>query len=59
MSDNRDSKKKLLMSFPIVIVCLIIYLILGFCCNLWYLGWIVFLIIPVYYWTVNYIYRDK
>ncbi len=36
-----------LLFFPFL--CLIVFLVLGFTMNLWHPGWIVFVIIPVYY----------
>jgi len=40
-------EKITLLIFPIL--CLVVFLVLGFTMNLWHPGWIIFLIIPVYY----------
>ncbi len=37
--------------YPTIIVT--VYLIAGFCYNLWHPAWIIFLTIPIYYWVVN------
>ena len=34
-------------SYPVL--CALIYLLIGFLCNLWHPGWLVFLTIPIYY----------
>ena len=39
--------------FPIHLVCTAAYLYLGFIRDLWHPGWIIFLLIPLYYWIVN------
>lgn len=64
-ADKSDSKKqewsgtktgvwsKLLRSFPYPMLCLVIYLIVGFACNAWHPGWIIFLTIPAYYEIVE------
>lgn len=40
-------------SFPYPIIAVITFLSLGFFWDLWHPGWLVFLTIPVYYYTVN------
>lgn len=42
-------KGKKLMKFPFPFLVIIAYLVLGFLCNLWHPGWLVFLTIPAYY----------
>ncbi|WP_206214115.1 helix-turn-helix domain-containing protein [Adlercreutzia sp. ZJ154] len=44
--------------FPYPLLCIVIYLFLGFFCGLWHPGWIVFLTIPFYYWVVSLILHD-
>jgi len=39
--------------FPIVLLCIVAYLIIGFWLGLWHPGWTIFLAIPVYYGLVN------
>ena len=45
--------RKKLNLFPIAAICVPIYLLLGFYMHLWHPGWLVFLIIPIYYWLVG------
>lgn len=47
--------------FPYAILCLIAYLIFGFCnvCGGWAFSWIVFLTIPLYYTIVTAIYKRR
>lgn len=44
--------------FPYPLLCIVIYLFLGFFCNLWHPGWIIFITIPFYYWIVRLVLRD-
>lgn len=44
--------------FPYPLLCVVIFLFLGFFFNLWHPGWIVFLTIPFYYWVVSIITHD-
>ena len=46
-SDKKDYK--LLKRVPIPIVAALIYLLIGFIWGLWHPGWLVFLIIPIWY----------
>lgn len=46
------SKKGFMLALPFPEVIVIIFLILGFCGSLWHPAWILFLLIPVYYWAV-------
>ena len=42
----RDKKRS---AFPYPVAVAFAYLVLGFLCNLWHPGWIIFLTIPLYY----------
>ncbi|MCL2022808.1 MAG: helix-turn-helix transcriptional regulator [Oscillospiraceae bacterium] len=46
-------KQRKLNCFPIALICLVIFLILGLLFGLWHPGWLVFLVIPLYYVIVN------
>lgn len=46
------TKKAFLLIQPVPIVIVILFLMLGFGLNLWHPAWILFLIIPAYYWFV-------
>lgn len=46
---KKNTKKTLIKDFPYALVCVIIFLILGFCFNLWHPGWIIFLTIPIFH----------
>lgn len=46
------TKKAFMLSLPVPDVIVTIYLILGFCLQLWHPSWILFFVIPVYYWAV-------
>jgi len=39
--------------FPYPVLCVILYLALGFDHNLWHPAWLLFLTIPIYYMVVN------
>ena len=43
--------------FPVVVACA--YLVLGFVCNAWGTGWLVFFTIPLYYTLIDAIYKRK
>lgn len=47
------TKKTFLLAFPIPEIIVLIYLMLGFLAQAWSPSWILFLIIPVYYWVVS------
>ncbi len=49
----RKRVRHALNAFPYPIVASIIYLFLGFYCDLWHPGWLIFLTVPVYYAIVN------
>jgi transcriptional regulator with XRE-family HTH domain len=42
-------QKSWMKSFPFPILTVVVFLLLGFCGNLWHPGWVVFLTIPVWY----------
>lgn len=44
--------------FPYPLLCVIIYLFLGFFMGLWHPGWVIFFTIPFYYWVVSIILHD-
>lgn len=46
------SKKGFLLAQPIPEIIVLVFLLLGFCGSLWHPGWILFLLIPVYYWAI-------
>ena len=46
---NDGSTKDVLRYFPFPTIVIILYLIMGFVFNLWHPGWLIFLLIPLYY----------
>jgi hypothetical protein len=52
MSNNKLDPTK----FPYPVLCVIIFLLLGFMWDLWRVAWIVFLTIPIFYAIVS---KDK
>ena len=46
------SQKAFMMAQPIPEVIITVFLVLGVCAKLWHPAWVLFLIIPVYYWLV-------
>ena len=54
------NKKARLLAMPVPEVALLVYLCFGILANLWSPTWIVFLVIPLYYWLVASFYEgDK
>lgn len=53
------SKKARLLAMPVPEVALLIYMCFGILANLWSPTWIVFLVIPLYYWLVASFYKEK
>lgn len=54
------NKKARLLAMPVPEVALLVYLCFGILANLWSPTWIVFLVIPLYYWLVASFYKgDK
>jgi len=45
--------------FPLALICIVIYLILGFFFGLWHPAWLIFLSIPLYHSLVHAIYKSK
>ena len=48
-SDTRSAPVLLLQSFPFTVVVLIAFFLTGFLCDLWYINWVLFLLIPCWY----------
>ena len=48
----QKTEKKMLLTLPVYLYAVIIFLIIGFILNLWHPAWLVFLCIPLYYWLV-------
>lgn len=53
------SDKAMLLTMPVPEIVVCIYLIIGFAFNWWHPGWIVFLLIPLYYWFISVCYNKK
>lgn len=53
------SKKARLLAMPVPEVALLVYMCFGILANLWSPTWIVFLVIPLYYWLVASFYKEK
>lgn len=53
------TKKGLLLALPVPEIAILIYLSLGFISGLWAKGTIVFIIIPLYYWSVAFYKKSK
>jgi hypothetical protein len=49
--------RKRLNLFPMALLCVVFYLLLGFFLDLWHPGWIVFLLIPVYHTLVSTVFK--
>lgn len=49
--DHKDggSTKTILRYFPFPSIVIVLYLCMGFFLNLWHPGWLIFLLIPLYY----------
>ena len=45
--------KKMLLKLPVYLYAIILYLIMGFTASLWHPMWIIFLVVPAYYWFVG------
>lgn len=50
--------KARLLAMPVPEIIVLIYLFLGFVCSIWSPTWILFLLIPLYYWLVACFYKD-
>ncbi len=51
-------KKSRLLAMPVPEVMLLLYLISGFFFDLWSTAWVLFLLIPLYYWLVACFYKE-
>lgn len=51
--EHESSRYKMLKRVPVPIIAAMIYLLLGFVWNLWHPGWLVFMMIPVWYAVVH------
>lgn len=47
-----------LMQFPYPMLCVILYLVMGFAFQAWHPGWIIFFTVPIYYWIADIIEKD-
>ncbi len=52
-------RKNPLLTFPYPVLCVVIFMILGFGFGWWHPGWVIFLTIPFYYWIANIITDDE
>lgn len=50
---SRGKLRKVLLGLPVPILLTIAFLLLGFTFGLWHPGWMLFLLVPVYYWIVG------
>lgn len=53
------TKKAFILMLPIPEAIVILYLVLSFITNAWGVTWMLFLIIPIYYWVVAMMKADK
>lgn len=51
--------KARLLTMPVPEVAVLLYLFFGFVCNIWHPTWILFLMIPLYYWLVACFYKGE
>ncbi len=51
------SRKARLLAMPVPEIILLVYLLLGFLGGLWNPSWVIFLLIPLYYWIVACFYK--
>lgn len=42
-----------LQTFPYPLLCVVVFLLVGFCFGWWHPAWVIFLTIPFYYWVVG------
>lgn len=52
-TNAQSNFKKSLENFPIIPICVLIYLCLGFIWELWYIGWLVFFAVPIFMLAVK------
>jgi len=48
-----NKKRSRAAQFPFPVLAALVYLSLGFIWDLWHPGWLIFLTIPIYYYTVS------
>lgn len=48
----QKTEKKMLLTLPVYLYAVIIFLVIGLLLNLWHPAWLIFLCIPLYYWLV-------
>lgn len=48
----QKTEKKMLLTLPVYLYAVIIFLVLGLLLNLWHPAWLIFICIPLYYWLV-------
>lgn len=48
------TKKGMLLKLPVYLYVIILFLLMGFTASLWHPMWILFLLIPAYYWFVSF-----
>lgn len=53
------TKKAMLLTMPIPFIVVMIYLLFGFTMHWWHPQWIIFLLIPLYYWIISVFYKEK
>jgi len=53
------TNKAMLLTMPVHLTVLIVYLFFGCIFNMWHPYWIIFLLIPLYYWLVSVFYKNK
>ena len=46
------------MTFPYPVLCVILFLLVGFLFGAWHPAWVIFLTIPLYYWIARIIEND-
>jgi len=58
LREETKRKKGPWMTFPYPVLCVIVFLGIGFLSGAWHPGWLVFLTVPLYYWMANIIEHD-
>lgn len=48
----QKTEKKMLLTLPVYLYAVIIFLVIGLLLNLWHPAWLIFLCIPLHYWFV-------
>lgn len=52
-ASNKQNVKRYLICFPIYLVLLLVYLFIGFVWGAWHPGWLLFMLVPIYYMAVS------